>query len=149
MFSQFLRELFSSQEKQMKTFKHSSIQLVSNLKVFAKELYHLLLLIKTDNSTLCPCHVTYMFQSKSTLWLNGWVFVYELSGCGFESSCTDNSLSKNPEALILDIEEIKLKKTYYFLILISEMTHSFVHFTIKSPLPLMITDSLPVKKIFK
>ena len=20
-------------------------------------------------------------------WLNGWVFVYELSGCGFESSC--------------------------------------------------------------
>ena len=23
-----------------------------------------------------------------TLWLNGWVFVYELSGCGFESSCS-------------------------------------------------------------
>ena len=21
------------------------------------------------------------------VWLNGWVFVYELSGCGFESSC--------------------------------------------------------------
>ena len=21
-------------------------------------------------------------------WLNGWVFVYELSGCGFESSCS-------------------------------------------------------------
>ena len=22
------------------------------------------------------------------VWLNGWVFVYELSGCGFESSCS-------------------------------------------------------------
>ena len=21
------------------------------------------------------------------VWLNGWVFVYELSGCGYESSC--------------------------------------------------------------
>ena len=35
----------------------------------------------------------YVFQSESTLysclnvWLNGWVFVYEVSGCGFESSC--------------------------------------------------------------
>ena len=24
---------------------------------------------------------------KRTLWLNNWVFVYELSGCGFESRC--------------------------------------------------------------
>ena len=23
-----------------------------------------------------------------SVWLNGWVFVYELSGCGFESSCS-------------------------------------------------------------
>ena len=22
------------------------------------------------------------------VWLNGWVFVYELSGCGFESRCS-------------------------------------------------------------
>ena len=22
------------------------------------------------------------------VWLNGWVLVYELSGCGFESSCS-------------------------------------------------------------
>ena len=21
------------------------------------------------------------------VWINGWVFVYELGGCGFESSC--------------------------------------------------------------
>ena len=55
--------------------------------------------------TVCFYHVTYAFQSESTLysclnvkkllarsrheiWLNGWVFVYELSGCGFESSCS-------------------------------------------------------------
>ena len=25
---------------------------------------------------------------KSEVWLNGWVFVYELSGCGFESRCS-------------------------------------------------------------
>ena len=74
--------------------------------------------------TVCSCHVTYTFQSESTLYsclnvkellaqsrrkiwslsdwnwtrthnhlihkrtLNyGWEFVYELSGCGFESSC--------------------------------------------------------------
>ena len=82
--------------------------------------------------TLCSCHVTYAFQSESTLhsylnvkellapnscdiWslidcnrtqthshlvrkqtlnhlakicLNGWVFIYELSGCGFQSCCS-------------------------------------------------------------
>ena len=38
---------------------------------------------------VCSCHVTYAFQTESTLysWSNGWVFVYELSGSGFESSC--------------------------------------------------------------
>ena len=24
-----------------------------------------------------------------SVWLNGWVFVYELNGCGFESSCSN------------------------------------------------------------
>ena len=70
------------------------------------------------NQTICSYHITYAFQSESTLysclnvkellarsrreiwslsdcnwtrthkqvWLNGWVFVYEPSGCGFESS---------------------------------------------------------------
>ena len=75
--------------------------------------------------TLCSCHVTYAFQSESTIyscldvkellarsrceiwslsetlnhlaqtlnhlaklvWPNGWMFVYKLSGSGFESSC--------------------------------------------------------------
>ena len=52
--------------------------------------------------TVCYYHVTYEFQNESTLyihsivnlqsnlrsvWLNGRVFVYELSGCGFESRC--------------------------------------------------------------
>ena len=27
-------------------------------------------------------------QLDSPVWLNDWVFVYELSGCGFESSCS-------------------------------------------------------------
>ena len=27
-------------------------------------------------------------QYSSSVWLNGWVFVYELSGCGFESRCS-------------------------------------------------------------
>ena len=31
-------------------------------------------------TTVCSCHVMYTFQS-------GWVFVYKLNGCGFESSC--------------------------------------------------------------
>ena len=26
------------------------------------------------------------------VWLNGWVFVHELSGCGFESSCNESSV---------------------------------------------------------
>ena len=34
----------------------------------------------------CFCRVMYTFQNQSTLY--GWVFVYELSGCGFESSCS-------------------------------------------------------------
>ena len=62
---------------------------------------------KMHSLTVSFCHVTYAFQDESTLysclsvkerskqaqnlkfkWLrvNGWVFVYELSGCEFESS---------------------------------------------------------------
>ena len=64
--------------------------------------------------SVCYCHVTYLFHSEYLLysclnvkelftrnrrdiwslsnnngtgWLNGWVFVYELSGFGFESCC--------------------------------------------------------------
>ena len=61
-------------------------------------------LICTVHLTVFSYHVMYVFQSESTLysclnvkellaqnrpvWLNGWVFVYDLSGCGFESSCS-------------------------------------------------------------
>ena len=31
---------------------------------------------------------TQLNHLKRPVWLNGWVFVYELSGCGFESSCS-------------------------------------------------------------
>ena len=96
-----------------------------------------LITLLMNRLTVCSYHVTYAFQSESTLysclnvkellarsrreiwglsdcnwmirtyiqmhrtdkysqhssiiwpvWLNGWVFVYELSGCGFESSCS-------------------------------------------------------------
>ena len=55
--------------------------------------------------TVCYYHVTYEFQSESTLynlsecqgtpcfrpvWLNGWVFVYELNGCG-KNPCNGHS----------------------------------------------------------
>ena len=37
-------------------------------------------------------HHTDKYSQHSSIiwpvWLNGWVFVYELSGCGFESSCS-------------------------------------------------------------
>ena len=34
------------------------------------------------------CHVSVSKWIHTPVWLNGWVFVYELSGCGFESSCS-------------------------------------------------------------
>ena len=46
-------------------------------------------LICTVHLTVCSSHVTYAFQSQSTVRparLNGWEFIYELSGCGFEPS---------------------------------------------------------------
>ena len=62
---------------------------------------------KLGSLTVCSCHVTYTFQSEFTLCsclnvkelltqirreiasLDKWLsFVYELSGCGFESSCS-------------------------------------------------------------
>ena len=51
------------------------------------------------------CHVRFLewiyTQPKNTqpVWLNGWVFVYELSGCCFKSSCSHlkKSFSKSLE----------------------------------------------------
>ena len=50
--------------------------------------------------TVCSYHVKYAFQNEYTLYsclnvkelLNVCVFVYELSGCGFESSCCHSGL---------------------------------------------------------
>ena len=53
--------------------------------------------ICTVHLTVCSYYVTYAFYNECTLYphsviwlvgLNGQVFVYELSGCGFESSCS-------------------------------------------------------------
>ena len=42
--------------------------------------------------TYSQMHRTEKYSQHSSIilsvWLNGWVFVYELSGCGFESSCS-------------------------------------------------------------
>ena len=42
--------------------------------------------------TYSQMHHTDKYSQHSSItwsvWLNGWVFVYELSGCGFESSCS-------------------------------------------------------------
>ena len=41
--------------------------------------------------TYSQIHRTYKYSQHSSIiwpvWFNGWVFVYELSGCGFESCC--------------------------------------------------------------
>ena len=34
---------------------------------------------------------TLNYSTTWPVWLNGWVFVYELSGCGFESRCSHSS----------------------------------------------------------
>ena len=50
---------------------------------------------KGTQSTYCMfLSCTYAFQSESSIWLNGCVFVYELSGCGFESSWRGKSRLK-------------------------------------------------------
>ena len=42
--------------------------------------------------TYSQMHRTDKYSQHSSIiwpaWLNGWVFVYQLSGCGFESSCS-------------------------------------------------------------
>ena len=57
--------------------------------------------LKSHMSTVYYYHVTHAFQRESTLyscldvkelWLNGWVFVYKLSGCRFKSCCSNNHL---------------------------------------------------------
>ena len=55
----------------------------------------LLIILKLSKWIVCFYHVTYEFESESTLYncLNGWVFVYELSGCGFESHCCQNEIT--------------------------------------------------------
>ena len=46
--------------------------------------------------TYSQMHRTDKYSQHSSIiwpaWLNGWVFVYELSGCGFESSCSHFTL---------------------------------------------------------
>ena len=47
-------------------------------------------------------HTDKHLQHSSTIWpvwLNGWVFIYELSGSGFESSCGHLNLNTIPELI--------------------------------------------------
>ena len=42
-----------------------------------------------EHTVKCPVQISNHKQlSDWSIWLNGWVFVYELSGCGFESCCS-------------------------------------------------------------
>ena len=43
----------------------------------------------SDSKSNAPCRQLFITQLNHLrpVWLNGWVFVYELSGCGFESRC--------------------------------------------------------------
>ena len=49
--------------------------------------------VRDMTRTYSQMHRTDKYSQYSSIiwpvWLNGWVFVYELSGCGFESSCSD------------------------------------------------------------
>ena len=57
--------------------------------ILSKMVYHKDLFPEQYFLTACSYHVIYVFQSESSL--AKWsvrVFVYELSGCGFESSCS-------------------------------------------------------------
>ena len=73
---------------------------LNNLVKWPNDWAVLRVLIFTVHLTVCSYHVTYVFQSESTLyrvfgymvkwlsvWRSGWVLVYELSGCRFESCC--------------------------------------------------------------
>ena len=48
--------------------------------------------VRDMTRTYSQMHRTGKYSEHSSIiwpvWLNGWVFVYELSGCGFESSCS-------------------------------------------------------------
>ena len=48
--------------------------------------------------------------AKLVIWLNGWVFVYELSGCRFESRCCQKTIIWNPFSAFL------WKKYHYSII---------------------------------
>ena len=48
--------------------------------------------------------ITYRQQHSSIVgpaWLNGWVFVYELSGCRFESRCSHTLIILNSRILLI------------------------------------------------
>ena len=62
-------------------------------------------------------------SSKRTFWLNGWVFVYQLSGCGFEYRCShylpiNQEKRKNPDRKVflvktkLNIIEVLISRTW-------------------------------------
>ena len=61
---------------------------------------------------VCSYHVTYAFQMRfRPVSLNDWVFVYELSGCGFESCC--NPMDDVTEYGMSKIGVIKLINNNY------------------------------------
>ena len=56
-----------------------------------------------------------LVHKRTPVWLNGWVFVYELSGSGFDSSCSHSAIFPR-NRLTLKIQtysEIILKQSFF------------------------------------
>ena len=64
--------------------------------------------------TYSQMHLTDMKWQHSSIiwqdWLNGWVFVYKLSGCGFESYCSN--LKQVHDLTKTSVKDIKKQKNY-------------------------------------
>ena len=87
-----------------------------------------------DTVTVCSCHVMYVFQSEFTLYsclnvkellaqnrreiwrLSDWVLLYELSGCGFEFSCSQlkKSFVQNTGMFCYNYDDDEDNDDYYY-----------------------------------
>ena len=91
--------------------------------------------------TYTQMHRTDKYSQHSSIiwpvWLNGWVFLYELRGWGFESSCSHVNISYISGAYISEIKQCYNAK------------HSAYHFYVKTRIlaDFDIFISVPVTKI--
>ena len=70
------------------------------------------------------CTVQKYWQHRSIIWpvwLIGWVFVYELSGCGIESSCSHIYTFTYQKALLIKLFCLLLKSSKAFSVSLSTL----------------------------